>query len=653
MPLPTGIATVTITGRYVHPDGTPLSGAVTFTAPSLLTLSGADTIAAGNAKFTLDNNGQFTATLIATDNANTQPTGWRYQVQEQFNGIAGRAYWIDLPSTTPVVDLADIAPADPARGTYVLVPGPQGAAGVNGSTILSGHGVPPAGAGSDGDYWMDLDATTLYGPKVSGTWPGSGISLVGGGLVSSVNGLQGAVNLTAASVGAVPASGGTVSGDLSVTGRLAGPVAPYGVIAPSRTGPNWRPALTSYQFQAGHGWSTNGTASANLNNTTGPLRGTQYASITTDTAATQANLKKFAMPAFSLADKEIRLICRISDVSKIGSLNFYAGTSSMANYFKWKLWEVSGSSQLANSGEWVTLTFGWSSLNAAAGSYSMTANGAPSTTSGFTDLQVQAVAVNGQAVTVDVQAIEIIDGTTTTFPNGVVSIVFDDGAQSIWDYARPAMDAYGYRGTNYVIVGNLGTGSVMTTAENKQLQDFSGWEIGLHAYSGAVHDARYTSYTAAQVDDDIRMGKQWLVANGFRGESIAYPGGEYQRTTDGVGVDAIAGRYFNSGRTIIFQGGSPTETHPAGMPMRIRAVSSISSTQTGSANPTTLVSTGGLLDKCQYAGGWLILVFHKIVTGAPAVATECSVTDFQTIMAGIATRGIPVVPVSDVQRLYK
>ncbi|MFI0939134.1 polysaccharide deacetylase family protein [Streptomyces sp. NPDC021020] len=449
------------------------------------------------------------------------------------------------------------------------------------------------------------------------------------------------------------ASGGTVTGDLTVTGRLTGPIAPYGGIAPSRNTPAWRPALTSFQFQSGHGWSTNGTASNNLNNTTGDgVRGTQYASITTDTAQGQANLKKFAMPAFDLTHKAIRLICRVSDVTKLGSLNFYVGTSSVANNFKWRLWEVSATSQLGSSNEWITLTFGWSSLNAASGSYTMSSTGVPSTTTGFTDMQVQAVGTTGNAVTLDVQAIEIIDGTTTTFPNGVVSIVFDDGSQSIYDYARPAMDTYGFQGTNYVIVGNLGTSGVMTSAENKALQDFSGWEIGLHAYSGVVHDNRYSSYTAAQVDDDIRHGKEWLVRNGFRGEAIAYPGGDYQRTTDGVGIDSIASRYFSTGRTILFQGGFPTETFPAGMPMRMRAVSSISSTQTGANNPANMVASGGLLDKCQLNGGWLVLVFHKIVTGTASVATECSQSDFQTIMAGISTRGIPVVPVSDIMRLH-
>lgn len=439
-------------------------------------------------------------------------------------------------------------------------------------------------------------------------------------------------------------------GPLAATSR--GYVDAQVAIAPSRTGPAWRPASIAHQFQAGHGWTASGAASSNLNNTTAPIRGSQYATITTDTAGSQANLRKFAQPAFDLTDKAIRVICRLSSVTAITNLNLFVGTSSLANFFRWRIWEVSGASQLANPDEWVTFTVDWAGVQAASGSYSLAANGSPSTTSGFTDIQIQAIATSGQSVTLDVQAIEIIDSAATTFPNGVVSVVFDDGASSIWEHARPAMDTYGYAGTNYVIVGNLGTAGVMTTAENRRLQDFSGWEIGLHAYSGTVHNNRYTSYASADVDADIRNGKLWLVREGFRGESFAYPGGEYQRTTDGQAVDDIAARYFSTGRTIIFQGGGPAETFPAGMPMRMRAVSSISSIQAGAANPTTLVGAGGLLDRCQACSGWLILVFHKIVTGIPAVSTECSVADFQMVMAGIAARGIPVVPVSDVQRLY-
>jgi lysophospholipase L1-like esterase len=209
MTMPAGIDTVTLTGRYVHPDGSPFAGKVTFSTPALLTLSGADTIAAGSATVTLDAAGQFTVILVATDNADMQPTDWAYRVTEQLTGVESRVYSILLPSANSPVDLADIAPADPALGNYVPVPGPPGADGVTGNTILSGHGTPPSGTGRDGDYWMDQDAWELYGPKASGAWLGTALPITD--VITSVNGQTGIVTLDAADVGADPAGAATTA----------------------------------------------------------------------------------------------------------------------------------------------------------------------------------------------------------------------------------------------------------------------------------------------------------------------------------------------------------------------------------------------------------------------------------------------------------
>jgi lysophospholipase L1-like esterase len=203
MSMPPGIATVTLTGRYVYPDGTPLVGTVTFATPALLTLSGADTISAGAVTVTLDPSGQFSVILIATDNVNSQPTGWLYQVTERFKDVSARTYSIPLPQGTPTVNLADIAPANPAQGNYYPVVGPAGADGANGvdgRTILSGSGAPSSSIGAAGDFYMDTTAWAIYGPKTT-SWP-SAHPLSGTPLISSVNGLTGAVTLTAASVGA-------------------------------------------------------------------------------------------------------------------------------------------------------------------------------------------------------------------------------------------------------------------------------------------------------------------------------------------------------------------------------------------------------------------------------------------------------------------
>ena len=55
--------------------------------------------------------------------------------------------------------------------------GPQGATGPSGRTILYGT-VNPTTEGSNGDFYINVSTSRLFGPKLSGTWP-SGISLIG------------------------------------------------------------------------------------------------------------------------------------------------------------------------------------------------------------------------------------------------------------------------------------------------------------------------------------------------------------------------------------------------------------------------------------------------------------------------------------------
>lgn len=218
MAMPEGIATVAVTGRYIRPDGTPLTGTVSFTPPARLTFPNADTISAGAATVALDEEGAFFVSLIATDVPGMQPEDWTYTVTEKMGRAEARTYAIVLPSATPAVDLADIAPANPSDGEYVLVTGPAGKAG---SQILSGMGAPIAGEGADGDFYVDktAGAVTLYGPKAAGAWPATGVVLGSGNLVASVNTKTGAVVLSASDVGAIARSGTTTGVTATITGN--------------------------------------------------------------------------------------------------------------------------------------------------------------------------------------------------------------------------------------------------------------------------------------------------------------------------------------------------------------------------------------------------------------------------------------------------
>ena|GEM_PF-5416693 len=55
----------------------------------------------------------------------------------------------------------------------------KGENGENGSSILSGSGAPTSATGADGDFYIDQDGPTIYGPKAGGAWPASGADLTG------------------------------------------------------------------------------------------------------------------------------------------------------------------------------------------------------------------------------------------------------------------------------------------------------------------------------------------------------------------------------------------------------------------------------------------------------------------------------------------
>lgn len=55
--------------------------------------------------------------------------------------------------------------------------GPTGAAGADGKTVLNGSGAPSSGTGANGDFYVDTTNGRFYGPKASGSWPGTYIQL--------------------------------------------------------------------------------------------------------------------------------------------------------------------------------------------------------------------------------------------------------------------------------------------------------------------------------------------------------------------------------------------------------------------------------------------------------------------------------------------
>ncbi|MFJ2177204.1 phage tail protein [Streptomyces sp. NPDC087851] len=218
--LPESIPTVTVTARYLTPDGNPMTGQVEFRPPALLTHAEADLFLGGPTRATLDGEGAIRVVLPATDGPGWNPEGWTYTVTENLGALARpRTYRIVLATGQETVDLADLAPVDPATPNYVAVPGPAGPAGAPGPAGPAGEPGAVHSVNGHGEPDITLTAADVAAVPAAAAGARGGVATLGadglvplgqlpaasGGAVASVNGRSGAVVLTAADVGALDA----------------------------------------------------------------------------------------------------------------------------------------------------------------------------------------------------------------------------------------------------------------------------------------------------------------------------------------------------------------------------------------------------------------------------------------------------------------
>lgn len=103
---------------------------------------------------------------------------------------AGSIVWNNLiliadllgPQGNPGVQGPEGPPGQSVQGPQgqTGIQGPQGLPGTPGTVIIAGTGVPGAGVGVNGDYFLDQSQAYLYGPKAGGIWPVTPLDLRGG-----------------------------------------------------------------------------------------------------------------------------------------------------------------------------------------------------------------------------------------------------------------------------------------------------------------------------------------------------------------------------------------------------------------------------------------------------------------------------------------
>lgn len=377
---------------------------------------------------------------------------------------------------------------------------------------------------------------------------------------------------------------------------------------------------------AGHGIVTFQAAGTTfeLNDTSDYALGDRSARVTTNGTGGFTVMQKSGL-TIDATGKNVRVWLKIDDVSKVGNIDLFLGDNAFTNYFQASIFTAQPENKSTiKSGDWIAFDVPWSAFTTVVGTPSRAA--------------IQLVRFNvsdtnsGSPATVRWNGVASIE-ENTTFPNGVVSLTFDDCYASTYTIARPYMDKYGYAGTLYPIVEAFATSGRLTLANAKKLESANGWDFGFHAMTFASHNAGFDSLTKEALVSEYESMLAWGSDNDVRGDSLAWP-----LITSSKLSEKTAANYFSTARGGIER---LSETLPPSQRMNLRTIG---------VNPAkTLIALQAHIDKAKSSKTWAVFTFHDIVAASPT-GNDTTTAIFQGLIDYINAQGVSVRTVSQVMK---
>ena len=355
----------------------------------------------------------------------------------------------------------------------------------------------------------------------------------------------------------------------------------------------------------------------------GAVRGDGWLRVSTDGDGRQVNVRARTSGPLDLRDAHLRLLLRVDDPDGLDQMLVYLSSDGFAGYESYRV--VGG----PEDGRAFVLGGEWSAGTGARGTPRARA-GAGAARARVTDLQVSLVDRGRAPVEAHLDALEAIARPA----RGVVTLMFDDARDGVFRHARPILDRHGLRASVAAIVDLVDTPGFMSLTQLGTLERHAGWEVVAHHTTALPHDTGFAGLDDDGVAHELGGVRAWLLDHGFRrgADHLAYPYGVFDART----VELVR-RTFASGRTIVR--GLGLETLPPGDPYRIRAWSVTS----GDA-PEDLMAA---IDRAARDRSWLVLVYHQVVDGPTAHATDVRASDLAAVAAHLASADVVVLTLSE------
>ncbi|HEY1960685.1 MAG TPA: polysaccharide deacetylase family protein [Polyangiaceae bacterium] len=204
---------------------------------------------------------------------------------------------------------------------------------------------------------------------------------------------------------------------------------------------------------------------------------------------------------------------------------------------------------------------------------------------------------------------------------GMLTITMDDSYESQDTLAKPVLDKYGYKATIYNITRQLDQYGDLPFAKDLASD---GMETGSHT----VTHPDLTTLDAQDLDDELRLSQQYLLANvGSPVASFATPMGNYNPT-----VLAAIKKYYTSHRTV-----NPGLNYMGSDVFQLNS--------DGAYDNDSASTICSWIQNAATQRGWEILMFHDFTTDATSnMDLTYPIADFESILqCAKATAGIDVV----------